>query len=287
VWGERAGRLERTAVRFRSERELREAIEREQFTLHYQPVVRVPGGELSGVEALIRWRHPEKGLLLPGEFIDVAEDAGLIEEIGRWVMEQACRQTLAWQELHPDARPLEVAVNLSARQVAHRELASVVADVLERSRLDPSSLRLEITESILVEDSEWADDALRPLHSLGVKLALDDFGTGYSSLAYLKRFPFDGLKIDRSFVEGLGMEQERNAIVEAIIGMARALGLFVVAEGVENDLQFAELKELSCDFAQGYYFARPLPPEEMTAYLQNPQPLGTEDQPARAPSPIA
>jgi diguanylate cyclase (GGDEF)-like protein/PAS domain S-box-containing protein len=262
--------------RLETERELREAIEREEFTLHYQPVVKLPDGAISGVEALVRWRHPERGLLNPAEFISVAEDTGLIDQIGRWVKEQACLQTLAWQELHPDARPLEVAVNLSARQVGHRDLPRLVAEVLDHTGLDPASLRLEVTESILVEDSDWAGDALRALHELGVKLALDDFGTGYSSLAYLNRFPFDSLKIDRSFVEGVGAEQERDAIVEAIVGMARALGLVVVAEGVENGLQLAELKRLGCDHAQGYFFARPMPPEEITDFLRDPYLLGVD-----------
>ena len=259
--------------RLETERELHAAIEREEFTLHYQPVVSLPDGHLFGVEALVRWRHPERGLLQPVEFIDVAEESGLIDEIGRWVLEQACLQTVAWQEMHPDARPLEVAVNLSARQVGHRDLPRIADEVLEHTGLDPASLRLEVTESILVEDADWADEVLKVLSGRGVKLALDDFGTGYSSLAYLNRFPFDALKIDRSFVEGLGMEHERDAIVGAIIGMARALGLVVIGEGVENHPQLDELKRLGCDFAQGYLFARPLPPEEITPMIGDPEPL--------------
>jgi len=252
------------------ERELRRGIEAEEFTVHYQPLVALPAGEITGVEALVRWRHPERGLLQPGEFIAIAEESGLIERIGRWVQEQACRQALAWQELRPDARPLDVSVNLSARQVAHPDLPKVVSEVLEQTGLDPVHLRLEITESVLIEESGWAEETLDALHELGVKLALDDFGTGYSSLAYLNRFPFDSLKIDRSFVEGLGLEPESDAIVEAIIGMARALSLDVVAEGVENGSQLSELERLGCDYGQGYLFARPLPPEEITPLLLAP-----------------
>jgi EAL domain-containing protein (putative c-di-GMP-specific phosphodiesterase class I) len=252
------------------ERELRRAIEAEEFTVHYQPLVSLPAGEVTGVEALVRWRHPERGLLQPGEFIEIAEESGLIERIGRWVQEQACRQALAWQELRPDGRPLDVSVNLSARQVAHPDLPKVVSQVLERTGLDPVHLRLEITESVLIEESGWAEETLDALHKLGVKLALDDFGTGYSSLAYLNRFPFDSLKIDRSFVKGLGLEPESDAIVEAIIGMARALSLDVVAEGVENGSQLSELQRLGCDYGQGYLFARPLPPEEITPLLVAP-----------------
>jgi diguanylate cyclase (GGDEF)-like protein/PAS domain S-box-containing protein len=255
------------------ERELRGAVEREELTHHYQPVVSLPDGDLFGVEALLRWRHPERGLLQPDEFIGVAEETGLIDDIGRWGLEEACLQTIAWQELRPDARPLEIAVNLSARQVGHRDLPRLIGEVLAHTGLDPASLRLEVTERVLVDDSDWAGDALDALGSLGVKLALDDFGTGYSSLAYLSRFPFDTLKIDRSFVEGLGMEQERDAIVGAIIGMARALGLAVIGEGVENHAQLDELKRLGCDYAQGYLFARPLPPEEITDLIREPASL--------------
>ncbi len=255
--------IERLAV----ERELRLAIDREELILHYQPIIALPGGSITGVEALVRWRHPQRGLLQPGEFIPVAEESGLIEPIGRWVQEQACLQVLAWQQLRPDARPLDVSVNLSARQVARPDVAQTVADVLVRTGLDPGHLCLEITETVLMEDSGVAETAIGALHALGVRIALDDFGTGYSSLAYLHRFPFDSLKIDRSFIEGLGTEPEAEAIVAAIVGMARALSLDVVGEGVETTEQLAELNGLGCDFAQGYLFARPLPPEEITGLL--------------------
>ncbi|MGE5408110.1 MAG: putative bifunctional diguanylate cyclase/phosphodiesterase, partial [Syntrophothermus sp.] len=231
------------------------------------PVVSLRSGEVTSLEALLRWHHPRRGLLDPAEFISIAEDSGLIEPIGRWVQETACRQTLAWQEMLPDSRPLDVAVNLSARQVAHRDLPATVAEILARTGLDPVHLRLEITESALVDESANAVASLEALNEIGVRLVLDDFGTGYSSLAYLNRFPFHALKIDRSFVDGLGIEQERTAIVEAIIGMARALSLDVIAEGVENEAQLAELRRLGCDSAQGHLFHRALPDSEVSLLL--------------------
>ncbi|HSK50092.1 MAG TPA: EAL domain-containing protein [Solirubrobacterales bacterium] len=259
----RAGALRRIEI----ERELRHAVDREELLLYYQPVLSLRSGEITGLESLVRWQHPQRGLLDPGEFVSIAEDSGLIEPIGRWVQERACRQVLEWHEQRPDARPLDVAVNLSARQVAHRDLPMVVGDVLARTGLEPSLLRLEITESVLVEESATATATLQQLSELGVRLVLDDFGTGYSSLAYLNRFPFDALKIDRSFIDGLGIEQERTAIVEAIIGMARALSLDVIAEGVEDEVQLAELKRLGCDYAQGHLFHMAMPVTDVTRLL--------------------
>ncbi|MET0557067.1 MAG: EAL domain-containing protein [Solirubrobacterales bacterium] len=253
--------------RLETERELRHALDGEQLTLHYQPVVGLRSGEISGLEALVRWRHPERGLLDPAEFVSIAEDSGLIEPIGRWVQERACRQVIEWHEQRPDARPFDVAVNLSARQVAHRDLPATVAEIVARTGLDPCHVRLEITESVLVEESAAAIASLEALNEIGVRLVLDDFGTGYSSLAYLNRFPFHALKIDRSFVDGLGIEQERTAIVEAIIGMARALSLEVIAEGVENEVQLAELRRLGCDYAQGHLFHAAMPASEVSRLL--------------------
>jgi diguanylate cyclase (GGDEF)-like protein/PAS domain S-box-containing protein len=254
--------------RLEIERELRHALERDELALHYQPVVSLRSGEISGLEALVRWQHPERGLLDPAEFVSIAEDSGLIEPIGRWVQEQACRQILEWHERRPDARPFDVAVNLSARQVAHRDLPATVAEIVARTGLDPVHLRLEITESVLVEESASAIASLEALDEIGVRLVLDDFGTGYSSLAYLNRFPFHALKIDRSFVDALGIEQERTAIVEAIIGMARALSLEVIAEGVENEVQLAELRRLGCDYAQGHLFHPAKPGPEVSRLLR-------------------
>jgi len=258
----------RAVRRLETERELRHALHRDELELRYQPVVALGTGEIVGLEALVRWNHPKRGLLDPSEFVSIAEDSGLIEPIGRWVQETACRQALGWHDLRPDDRPLDLAVNLSARQVAHRDLADSVGEILARTGLDPVNLRLEVTESVLVEESASATATLEALSEIGVRLVLDDFGTGYSSLAYLNNFPFDALKIDRSFVDGLGVEQERTAIVEAVIGMARALSLDAIAEGVENEAQLSELRRLGCDYAQGHLFSRPLAPEKVTALLK-------------------
>ena len=253
--------------RLETERELRRALEQEQLVLHYQPIVELANGDIVGVEALLRWEHPERGMVSPGEFIPVAEESGLIEPIGHWVMEQACKQTLAWHHLRPDSRPIDVSVNLSVRQFANRELPAVVGEILERTRLDASHLKVEITESVLVEESSVADELLGQLHDLGIQLVLDDFGTGYSSLSYLNRFPLGVLKIDRSFVEGLGTENESGAIVQAVIAMGQAMGMSTVAEGVENADQLEALSRLGCDLAQGFYVSRPLPAPDLTRLL--------------------
>ena len=259
----RAGAMRRLEV----ERELRHALDRKELALYYQPVINLRTGETSGLEALVRWRHPERGTLDPSEFVSIAEDSGLIEPIGRWVQERACRQALEWHQLRPDARPYDVAVNLSARQVSHRDLPATVEEIIVRTGIDPVHLRLEITESVLVEESANAISSLEALNELGVRLVLDDFGTGYSSLAYLNRFPFHALKIDRSFVDSLGIEQEATAIVEAIIGMARALSLEVIAEGVESEVQLSELRRLGCDYAQGHLFHAAMPEREVSRLI--------------------
>jgi diguanylate cyclase (GGDEF)-like protein/PAS domain S-box-containing protein len=259
----RAGAMRRLEV----ERELREALDRDELALFYQPVVNLRSGEITGLEALVRWRHPERGTLDPADFVSIAEDSGLIEPIGRWVQDRACRQALEWHQLRPDSRPFDVAVNLSARQVAHRDLPETVEEIIARTGLDPVHLRLEITESVLVEESATAISSLHALNELGVRLVLDDFGTGYSSLAYLNRFPFHALKIDRSFVDALGIEQEPTAIVEAIIGMARALSLEVIAEGVESEVQLSELRRLGCDYAQGHLFHPAMPEREVSRLI--------------------
>src|SRR6478672_1483335 len=259
----RAGAMRRLEV----ERELRHALDRDELALFYQPVVNLRSGAITGLEALVRWRHPERGTLDPADFVSIAEDSGLIEPIGRWVQERACRQALEWHQLQPDSRPFDVAVNLSARQVAHRDLPATVEEIIARTGLDPQHLRLEITESVLVEESATAISSLHALNELGVRLVLDDFGTGYSSLAYLNRFPFHALKIDRSFVDALGIEQEATAIVEAIIGMARALSLEVIAEGVESEVQLAELQRLGCDYAQGHLFHAAMPEREVSRLI--------------------
>jgi EAL domain-containing protein (putative c-di-GMP-specific phosphodiesterase class I) len=224
------------------------------------------------LEALLRWNHPGRGLLAPNDFILVAEESGLIEPIGRWVLEEACRRAVEWHDQRPDAPPVGISVNLSARQLAQRDLPDVVDDILRGTGLDPATLSLEITESALVEESEGPILILTALKKMGLRLLIDDFGTGYSSLAYLKRFPLDWLKVDRSFVEGLGVQQESTAIVNAVVAMAGALSIGVIAEGVENSLQLAQLQRLECAHAQGFYFSKPLPADEVGRLLSRPLP---------------
>ncbi|WP_334141201.1 PAS domain S-box protein [Rhabdothermincola sp.] len=238
---------------------LRRALERRELRVFYQPVVCLASGTISGVEALVRWEHPERGMLSPGEFIGVAEETGLIVPIGAWVLEQACRQVQRWRAQTPSLERLGVSVNLSGRQLGHPEVVDEVATVLTSTGIDPALVEIEITESVLMDDVEMSHETLGRLKQLGVKLAVDDFGTGYSSLSYLRRFPVDLLKVDRSFVHGLGRDPGDSAIVTAIITLAHTLGLQAVAEGVETADQLAELRQLGCDRAQGFHIARPGP----------------------------
>lgn len=254
--------------RLRVGTDLRRAIERGEFRVHYQPEVSLKTGEVVGFEALVRWEHPEQGLISPARFIPVAEETGMIVPIGRWVLEEACRQAKEWREQRPNGPPLVMSVNLSARQFGHPDLVRDVAHTLGETGLDPGCLVLEITESAVMEDARSTIDTLKELKSLGVSLAIDDFGTGYSSLSYLRRFPVDYLKIDRSFVDGLGEHPEDTVLVSGIVDLANALGLKVVAEGVETEEQLALLRKMGCDLAQGYRFARPLPGERAGTLLR-------------------
>ncbi len=245
---------------------LRHALDREEFTLHYQPIVDLRTGATRGVEALIRWQHPERGLLMPGAFIGIAEETGLIVPIGRWVLRQACRQARQWQDRYPSDPPLTMSVNLSPRQFTDPRLVTGIAEALRDADLEPESLTLEITESVLVGDGDSTVEKLRQIRSLGVRLAIDDFGTGYSSLSYLQRFPIDILKIDRAFVEAIG-QPEGNALVRSIVDIGRTLHLKTVAEGVEHPDQPGQLVELDCDLGQGYLMNRPQDASAIDAYL--------------------
>jgi diguanylate cyclase (GGDEF)-like protein/PAS domain S-box-containing protein len=258
---------ERALSRLRLEGELRRALAEGELRLHYQPFWSLPERGLAGVEALVRWQHPERGLLGPGEFIPVAEESDLIVSIGTWVLREACRQLAAWRRTCPGAATLKLRVNLSARQVTQAGLLSVVSSALEEHRLPASVVGLEITEGLLLQDSDHVAATLQALKDRGVALVLDDFGTGYSSLSYLKRFPIDQLKIDRSFVAGLEDRDEDRAIVRAIVGMAEALGLTVVPEGVETEEQLAALVQLGCEYAQGFLLGRPLEPARIEELL--------------------
>ena len=251
--------------RMATEHSLHRALERSELMLHYQPVVEVSGATTVGVEALIRWRHPEQGMVAPGRFIPVAEESGLIIPIGAWVLEQACIQLRDWHHRGPGGPRGSVEVNLSARQIDDPGIVATVEGILSRTGLPPEHLTLEITESALMRDAASALVVLRALKEIGVLLAIDDFGTGYSSLSYLQRFPLDVLKVDRMFVEQLGMRSGGDEIVSAVIQLAHTLGLEVVAEGVETEQQLDVLRSLDCDFAQGFLFSRPVPAAELRA----------------------
>lgn len=245
---------------------LRRALERGEFVLHYQPQIDLASGALIGVEALIRWNHPDLGMVLPARFIPVAEDSALIVPIGEWVLREACRQAAIWQKA--GIRGLVVAVNLSAIQFKRGNLEQSLIGAFEESGIDPRYLELELTESILISDTESVLATVKRLKVLGVKLSIDDFGTGYSSLSYLKRFQVDKLKIDQSFVRGLATDPEDAAIVRAIIQMAHGLGLTTIAEGVEDKQVLDQLRAFGCDEAQGYLFARPMPAAELIGYIE-------------------
>ena len=258
---------ERAVRRLRLEGDLRRAVERDEFVLHYQPIHELGGRRVWGVEALVRWRHPERGLLGPSEFVALAEDTGLIVPMGRWVLEEASRQTKGWQQGSPHNASLRVLVNFSAKQLRHPGCVGHIREALRRSGLGAGSLGLDVTEGVFVDAFEANTLALRRIEDLGVGLSIDDFGTGYSSLSYLKRLPAEVLKIDKSFVRGIVEDDEDTAIVRMVVDLAHTLGMKVVAEGVESEGQAALLEEMGCDMAQGFHFARPLPPEAVPEAL--------------------
>jgi predicted signal transduction protein with EAL and GGDEF domain len=244
--------------RLELEADLRKAIEREELVLHFQPVVDLSGGAVVGVEALVRWQHPRRGLLMPVDFIPLAEETGLVVDVGRWVVRAACRQAVAWQRELGRAAPGWISVNLSGRDLLEDDLDRGVAEALADSGLDPSRLTLEITETVIVQDGGRALAQLERLKELGVRLAIDDFGTGYSSLRYLGRFPVDVLKVAKPFVDGV-LDDRDAALVRTVVSLAESLRLTTVAEGIEEPEQRQRLLELGCPLGQGYLFARPLP----------------------------
>ena len=247
---------------------LRNAIERGEFELHYQPLVSLETVSVVGIEALVRWRHPERGMMPPAEFIPLAEETGLILPLGRWVLEEACRQVRVWSDLYPSPVPLVMTVNLSARQFQQPDLCGQVAEVMAKTGIDPKQLCLEVTESAMMDDVESATLMLRRLKELGLCLAIDDFGTGYSSLSYLKRFPVDFVKIDKSFIADLGEGAVDSEIVRAVIRLAAAVGMRTVAEGVETEEQLRRLRNMGCPLVQGYYLARPQPADAIDVLLR-------------------
>jgi EAL domain-containing protein (putative c-di-GMP-specific phosphodiesterase class I) len=250
------------------ETDMRRAIERKEFVLYYQPIISLEEFSITGFEALIRWEHPEYGLISPAEFIPVAEETGLILPIGRWVLREACRQMKEWQNRLDLALPLSMSVNLSAKQFMQPDLIKQVKDTLRETDLDAGSLKLEITESVVMENIETATEMLRQLRELGVESSIDDFGTGYSSLSYLHRFPSTTLKIDRSFVSRMNDHSENAEIVRTIIMLARNLGMNVIAEGIETRAQLEQLKSMDCAQGQGYFFSKAISGESAFNLLE-------------------
>jgi EAL domain-containing protein (putative c-di-GMP-specific phosphodiesterase class I) len=242
-------------------------VEREEFVLHYQPIVELSSGRLVGVEALVRWQHPERGLLCPRDFIALAEDTGLILPIGSWVLAEACRRAAQWHRDFPAETPLLISINLSGRQLEDPEFVDELERTIEQFGIDPRALMLEITETVMMEDTDVTACRLAELRRLGARLSIDDFGTGYSSLRYLHSFPVDILKIARPFVEGVGKDPQKEAFTRTIIELCRTLGLQAIAEGVESREQAGQLRELGCELAQGTYLAEPVEAERLAAML--------------------
>lgn len=255
---------QRANQRFALETELRQAMQAGQLSVAYQPIIELGSGRVTGMEALVRWQHPERGMVPPAEFVPVAEESGLIVQLGAWVLERACLQVRRW---HAQYGPLHLAVNVSGRQFRDPALVDTVRAACERSGFPAHLLHLEVTESTLMQDTEAAARVMRQLVGLGLKLSLDDFGTGYSSLAYLKRFPLHKIKIDRSFVKDLPHNADDGAIVKAIVNLSRALDMRVLAEGIETEKQHLVLGALGCDFGQGYLYSKPLAPKDFEQYM--------------------
>jgi EAL domain-containing protein (putative c-di-GMP-specific phosphodiesterase class I) len=240
------------------ETEMRYALERGEFSLHYQPIIELKTNDLKGFEALVRWNHPTRGMVSPMEFIPTAEENGLILPLGKWILQESCRQLRKWQNHNSLAATIAISVNLSSKQFLQPDLSQQVAAVLEETGLSPSCLKLEITESHFLDNTEMAIVTMNRLRELGIEISLDDFGTGYSSLSYLHRLPIDYLKIDRSFVSRMEEKKENAEIVHTIIKLAQNLKMKVIAEGIETAEQLNLLKKLNCEYGQGYFFSKPL-----------------------------
>ncbi len=260
------------SARLQIESDLRRAIDQGEFVLHYQPIIDVMSGRPAGAEALVRWQHPEHGMIPPDQFIPIAEDTGLIIPLGAWVLETAVAQAAEWNKQRLTRRALGISVNLSSLQLSDPDLENCVHAALSRYGFDPARLTLEVTESALMTDGDETLEILARLRDVGIRIAIDDFGTGYSSLAYMKRLPAKALKVDKAFIDGLGTKREDTALVTGIIGLASALDFEIVAEGVESALQLKELRRLGCEYSQGYYHSRPLPAAEFEAWINTSDP---------------
>ena len=258
-------------TRLQIETDLRHAFERNEFFLHYQPIVSLETGQIVGAEALVRWRHFERGIVSPATFVPVAEDTGLVVPLGRWVLKEACQQARLWQEHSRDGQPFGISVNLSVREFGQPDLVRAVASILEETGLPPRALRIEITESAIIGQKHPAIETVEQLRALGVSIHLDDFGTGYSALSYLHRLPLDAVKVDRAFTSSIDQEERPLHVVKAIVSLAHAIGLEVVAEGVSNVRQLELLREMGCNLAQGFIFSRPCNVEEMAKLFESGQ----------------
>ena len=272
----------RAVTLLQMEAELRRAIERNEFKLYFQPIISLPDGKVAGAEALIRWIHPQRGLINPGDFIPLAEDSGLIVPIGDWVLSEACEHLVKWQSQFSQKPPIAISVNLSTKQFRQSDLVDKIAEVLRGSGVNPAHLRLEITESVLMETNDTALSMLSTLHEMGVHVHIDDFGTGYSSLSYLHQLPIDALKIDRSFVARIDEDQNNTKIIQTIISLANDLDLIAIAEGVETKSQLIALRALQCEYAQGYLFAKPMQAEEIELTFAGKKRIGWLTQPLSA-----
>jgi EAL domain-containing protein (putative c-di-GMP-specific phosphodiesterase class I) len=264
---------EEVSNRLRLETELRVALERGEFSVFYQPIMQIADNQLIGFEALVRWFHPQRGQVMPGEFISIAEETGLIVPLGEWILRESCRQAREWQKRFPARSDLTMSVNLSCKQFMQLDLADRVDEILRETGLESRFLRLEVTESHVMENSDVAITIMNRLRSLGVKLSIDDFGTGYSSLSYLQRLPINYLKIDRSFVNAMNSNHENSEIVRAIVMLAKNLKMQVIAEGIETEEQALQLINLDCAFGQGFFYSKPTDAKQAEAILEKAQPF--------------
>jgi EAL domain-containing protein (putative c-di-GMP-specific phosphodiesterase class I) len=264
------GMLREVIDRFQMESDIRQGIEQQEFSLHYQPVMSLKTGAIAGFEALARWRHRQRGYISPGAFIPIAEETGLIVPLGEWIFREACRQLYIWQQQFPQEPPLTMSINISGRQVIGTDLTRQLADILEETGVEGRCIKVELTESMVMNDVEAAIDLMLSLKELNLQLGIDDFGTGYSSLSYLHRFPMDTLKVDRSFISRIETGSEDIEIVRAIIALGHNLGMEIVAEGLETESQVQLLRQLNCEYGQGFFFAKPLSTAQAADFLKSP-----------------